>query len=169
MAKRIYKNYVPSPENRAKIIIGLHKLELNGSLDSRNKAIIQDVLLGEIASDAAAERYALSLRSIQLIVSGFLRQAGVDKQIKPQSMGAHRRLGVDKDGTYNAYNNSCALCGFSVDGLNGGGNVIHHIKHIVDGGTNKPSNLILLCPNCHMLAHANRITAHKLRKAVKGR
>lgn len=54
---------------------------------------------------------------------------------------------------------ACAVCGWYIHTVlrsrNGTGRGVHH-HHIVPvscGGTDDPDNLILLCPNCHALAH----------------
>ena len=31
---------------------------------------------------------------------------------------------------------------------------MHHIKPRIEGGSDHPSNLVTLCPNCHALIHA---------------
>lgn len=36
---------------------------------------------------------------------------------------------------------------------------LHHITHIAHGGTNDPSNLILLCRDCHELEHGHGVGA----------
>ena len=30
---------------------------------------------------------------------------------------------------------------------------VHHVKHLVDGGTDRTSNAVALCPNCHRRCH----------------
>jgi 5-methylcytosine-specific restriction protein A len=30
---------------------------------------------------------------------------------------------------------------------------VHHVKHLVDGGTDRTSNTVALCPNCHRRCH----------------
>ncbi len=50
----------------------------------------------------------------------------------------------------------CQCCGWSapssVDNPSGALN-IHHVHRVADGGGNSPQNLVILCPNCHSLAH----------------
>lgn len=65
-----------------------------------------------------------------------------------------------------AYGFKCAICGWrlpSNEPLKHGCQ-LHHIKHVSDGGTNNVSNLILLCPNCHKMAHSGFIPESELRK-----
>lgn len=48
---------------------------------------------------------------------------------------------------------------------------IHHIKPIEEGGSNKESNLIVLCPNCHCRAHSKvkKYSSSELRKHIRKR
>lgn len=39
----------------------------------------------------------------------------------------------------------------------------HHIKSRRDGGKHTLSNLLVLCPNCHRLAHVGKLTLKELR------
>ena len=34
---------------------------------------------------------------------------------------------------------------------------IHHLDYVADGGSDDPSNLVPLCPNCHTLHHTGTI------------
>lgn len=43
----------------------------------------------------------------------------------------------------------CEICGFKFYSVL----MLHHIQHLSKGGNNLSENLILLCPNCHALAH----------------
>lgn len=56
----------------------------------------------------------------------------------------------------------CEYCGDEVDQPD-----IHHIKPRSDGGPNTPSNLIVLCPNCHRKADNGLISQSKLKYRVK--
>ena len=47
----------------------------------------------------------------------------------------------------------CDMCGWDKSTCD-----FHHIKPISEGGRSNPSNLIVLCPNCHRLAHRGTIT-----------
>ena len=46
---------------------------------------------------------------------------------------------------------------------------IHHIKPRAKGGSNRESNLIVLCPNCHRMVHEGQISQSKLRQEVSKR
>jgi hypothetical protein len=53
----------------------------------------------------------------------------------------------------------CANCGA------GGDLHIHHIVPLINGGTNRITNLVNLCETCHGLVHGLKMTHH--RKATK--
>ena len=40
---------------------------------------------------------------------------------------------------------------------------IHHIKPIREGGTDDHENLSYLCPNCHRLAHNDKLEEDKIK------
>ena len=40
---------------------------------------------------------------------------------------------------------------------------IHHLEPVSDGGSNEPTNLLPLCPNCHTLHHTGIIPLTSLR------
>lgn len=40
---------------------------------------------------------------------------------------------------------------------------IHHLEQVSEGGSNEPSNLLALCPNCHALHHSGRIPQASIR------
>jgi len=46
---------------------------------------------------------------------------------------------------------------------------IHHITPKAEGGSDKDSNLIVLCPNCHRLVHTEKISKSELKKAISKR
>src|SRR5262245_3527610 len=39
----------------------------------------------------------------------------------------------------------------------------HHIVHVSEGGGNQLANLLALCPNCHVLYHANQVSREAIR------
>lgn len=39
----------------------------------------------------------------------------------------------------------------------------HHIRQKSAGGSHALSNLLILCPNCHRLAHEGKVTLEELR------
>jgi 5-methylcytosine-specific restriction endonuclease McrA len=40
---------------------------------------------------------------------------------------------------------------------------IHHIEYVSQEGSNEPSNLLPLCPNCHALHHSGVISLNSVR------
>jgi hypothetical protein len=40
---------------------------------------------------------------------------------------------------------------------------VHHIQYVSEGGSNKPENLLVLCPNCHAQHHAGYISVEAVR------
>jgi HNH endonuclease len=48
---------------------------------------------------------------------------------------------------------SCEICNFSFRAQDSSRLHKHHIRPIAHGGDDIASNLILLCPNCHCIAH----------------
>lgn len=46
---------------------------------------------------------------------------------------------------------------------------IHHIRPVAKGGNNAPSNLVVLCPNCHQDADNDNTARKDLKKVVKNR
>ncbi len=51
-------------------------------------------------------------------------------------------------------NVSCFVCGWNEAICD-----IHHIQPKAKGGSNDPSNLTVLCPNCHRIAHSKKKTS----------
>ena len=73
-----------------------------------------------------------------------------------------------------AFEFRCCMCGWhltqKIDSINYQpqyGCEFHHIVPISDGGENELNNIVLLCPNCHKLAHAGVIQKEKLREQTK--
>ena len=46
----------------------------------------------------------------------------------------------------------CANCGWNEANCD-----IHHIKHRANDGSDCPSNLTYICPNCHRLSHTGKL------------
>lgn len=72
------------------------------------------------------------------------------------------------------YNSKCAICEWRLPNktpnniiYKQGGCDIHHIIAYKDNGSESIDNLILLCPNCHMLAEAGILTASELREHLR--
>ena len=59
----------------------------------------------------------------------------------------------------------CELCGPSM----GQWLEAHHIKYRSHGGTDDPSNRIMLCKGCHDMAHSNPKCKPELLKAILNR
>ena len=65
------------------------------------------------------------------------------------------------------YDRKCAICKWSLGGVGNkpsNGLEIHHVRPVTQGGEDNIENLILLCPNCHKMAH----TAYYNEKFLKG-
>ena len=71
-----------------------------------------------------------------------------------------------KHDLYAAFHYKCAICGWRLPDENKAnhGCQMHHIKSVADGGTNDETNLVLLCPNCHKMAHSGFISDEELYK-----
>ena len=69
-----------------------------------------------------------------------------------------------------AFGCKCAVCGWSIPDWKPGydkvyhshGCAFHHIVPVCEGGTNTEENIVLLCPNCHTMAHAGLLTRDEL-------
>lgn len=119
----------------------------------RDIVIIQEVLLSGTPTEQVAGRVGISSRRVQQVVGRWLQHVGYTRGVKPQSAPAQAYRGLDREAVYRAYDNTCTRCGFTVPALRGGGNVVHHIVPVKQGGSHELSNLTLLCPNCHMIKH----------------
>ena len=70
-----------------------------------------------------------------------------------------------------AFGYKSAVCGWSIptwkEGYKNferqGGCEVHHIIPVSENGSEDSSNLILLCPNCHKMAHCGILTASELK------
>lgn len=69
-----------------------------------------------------------------------------------------------------AFGHKCAICGWSIpQWIPGykhhelaGGCEMHHVIPVCEGGTEETTNLILLCPNCHKMAHVGILIPEQL-------
>lgn len=59
-------------------------------------------------------------------------------------------------------NKKCEWCGDQIDSPD-----VHHIKPREEGGPNKKSNLIVLCPTCHRKADRGAISRDKLKYQIR--
>lgn len=68
------------------------------------------------------------------------------------------------------YYRKCAICGWTLRDSNKagpmGGCELHHIIPISEGGEDSRDNLILLCPNCHKMAHVGLLDEQRLRSHI---
>jgi rubredoxin len=63
---------------------------------------------------------------------------------------------------------SCIICGWSYDGADSGGCIVHHIIPVSDNGTSSNQvNAAVLCPNCHVRAHHNAFTVDFLQEMAQ--
>jgi predicted HNH restriction endonuclease len=46
---------------------------------------------------------------------------------------------------------------------------IHHITPKAEGGSDRNSNLLVLCPNCHRLVHTEKISKSELKRVIAAR
>lgn len=67
-----------------------------------------------------------------------------------------------------AFDFKCAVCGWSLPAIFENlhqyqrGCQFHHIVPVCEGGSNTEENLVLLCPNCHKMAHTGMISRKTL-------
>ena len=73
-----------------------------------------------------------------------------------------------------AFGFRCCVCGWYIpqDYESEGyqpqhGREFHHIIPVSEGGNNTLDNIVLLCPNCHKMAHAGKFPIEKLRDRTK--
>jgi len=73
-----------------------------------------------------------------------------------------------------AFHFQCCVCGWNipqdfedVDYQPQHGCEFHHIVPVSKGGENTLDNIVLLCPNCHKMAHAGMFNDDALRKRTK--
>ena len=61
-------------------------------------------------------------------------------------------------------NKGCEICGWNETTCD-----LHHIIEVSQGGTNKLSNLINVCPNHHRMIHKNLVSKDEILKIAKDR
>lgn len=79
-------------------------------------------------------------------------------KVPPPSENKKNRIKLDRA------NRECECCEKESDLLE-----IHHIRPRASGGTNRPSNLIALCPECHRKADRSVYSQSELRYKIKGK
>lgn len=73
---------------------------------------------------------------------------------RTRSKGATRAKELKQLATSNGIT-TCEGCGWSVpDRIGNRVMHMHHVVPVANGGNNKRSNLVVICPNCHVIAHA---------------
>lgn len=101
------------------------------------------------------------------------RRAGLTKDVRTKIIERGRRKSKLNRNLLQAYG-GCAICGWSIPSWKPGyerhepsyGCHVHHIINVCDGGSEESHNLILLCPNCHKMAHVGLLSKEKLREHV---
>lgn len=162
-----FKGFIPTYDNIKRVRLYLSRMKLDTDLDVRNKSIIEKVILnGESTADVASQ-FSVSKPTINYVVGNFMRHTNIPKGKKEVSELTSRRKDYDKHEIFRLYHNSCAVCGFTEPRIDGGGNQVHHLDYVCNGGTGEKDNLILLCPNCHMLVHHNLIDKGFLLEKIK--
>ena len=98
------------------------------------------------------------------------RRAGLTSEVRNKIVERGKRKSKRHPGLLSAFETKCAICGWSIPQWrpgyehceHSGGCEVHHIVPISQGGTEESRNLILLCPNCHKMAHVGLITKEEL-------
>lgn len=92
------------------------------------------------------------------------RKAGTEKAYGSIRKRSSLKAKQNPDLLY-AFDFKCAVCGWSLPASthrHQRGCAFHHIVPVCEGGSNTEENLILLCPNCHAMAHAGLIRRERL-------
>ena len=82
------------------------------------------------------------------------------------------KLSSRKNDILPQYDFKCAICGWSIPKSivkfknHQAGCEIHHITPVCEGGSEDQDNLILLCPNCHKMAHYGLYSKDFLRQHI---
>lgn len=103
------------------------------------------------------------------------RRAGLTLDVREKIVERGRRKSKRHPDFLFAYESKCAVCGWSIPTWRpfyakhepAGGCHVHHIVSVCDGGTEDASNLILLCPNCHKMAHVGLLEKDELLRLAK--
>lgn len=83
------------------------------------------------------------------------------KEVKSPSLTASQKRELERKAGF-----KCELCGRSTEDFKPD---VHHIKPKAKGGSNRDSNLIVLCPTCHRRVHDRRVSQADLKKAISKR
>lgn len=101
------------------------------------------------------------------------RKASVTPEVVSKIVSRGKKKSDRHPNLVSAYDYKCAICGWSIPTWQPGykrherqgGCEVHHIIPVADGGSDDCSNLILLCPNCHKMAHCGLLSPEKLSKS----
>lgn len=103
------------------------------------------------------------------------RRASLTSEVRNKIVERGRRKSKRHPDLLFAFECKCAICGWSIPQWRpgyekheyAGGCEVHHIVPISQGGTEESDNLILLCPNCHKMAHVGIIAREQLKTFAK--
>lgn len=135
--RRCFKGFVPDYHSYEFVKENLRLYPPKGENAKRDIVIIQEVLLSGTSTEQVAGRVGISSRRVQQVVGRWLQHVGYTRGVKPQSAPAQAYRGLDREAVYQAHNNMCTRCGFTVPALRGGGNVVHHIVPVKQGGSHE--------------------------------
>ena len=99
--------------------------------------------------------------------ASLIRYNGLERIMQRQTQASSRKVNIAIQ-----YNCKCAICGWSIPSKIGyhrthqGGCEVHHIIPVCEGGTEDQDNLILLCPNCHKMAHYGMYSRDYIRQYI---
>jgi hypothetical protein len=105
---------------------------------------------------------------MELMTARHPRSRGIRGDVDPKkrSRKADRSKATQKARTEALWENRfrCSACNWEppalLRGVIAGGIAVHHVIPVACGGSDDPSNLLLLCANCHALAHAICTKSH---------
>lgn len=86
-----------------------------------------------------------------------IQKYGIDEKIVQEVKKLIKRQPIDNDILYTLLENSNYTCN-ACKGSKGNSYIIHHIKEYSKTQDNNYDNLIVLCPNCHDMAHRGGLT-----------
>ena len=100
------------------------------------------------------------------------RKAGITPEVINKIVDRNKKKSSRHPDLTIAFGSKCAVCGWQIPSwmpgykksVRQGGCEMHHIIPVAEGGTEDISNLVLLCPNCHKMAHVGLITTDELSK-----
>lgn len=84
-----------------------------------------------------------------------------NKEVKSPPLTASQKRELERKAGF-----KCELCGRGTKDFKPD---VHHIKPKAKGGSNRESNLIVLCPTCHRRVHDGRVSQADLKRAISKR